>query len=150
MLVTNAVLTSFGFPAPPVVSSHSPRRRIREYNAEQARLTMMAVMAPILGHHVSKLWSGYKARQRVKVLEAKRRKMRLLIKIQTRLRMILARNRRRVQRVRAQEWRAAKVVQRSWRGKAGRGILSSDDLSVIDKFGGESVRADTPVRLRLC
>jgi hypothetical protein len=42
----------------------------------QARLTLMAMTAPILGKMVSRLYRGYKARQRVKYLEQKRKNMR--------------------------------------------------------------------------
>jgi hypothetical protein len=48
--------------------------------------------------------------------------------------MLLARNRRRRQKIKAEEWRAAKKVQRSWRGKKGRDLFG-DSASVIDKFG---------------
>ena len=102
-------------------------QRIRDYNTEQARLTLMAMTAPILGRMISRLYRGYKARQRVKMLEQKRKNMRLLIKVQTRLRMILARNRRRKQKTKAVEWRAAKLVQRNWRGKVGK-VRTDEEL----------------------
>jgi hypothetical protein len=76
---------------------------------------------------ISRLYRGYKARQRVKMLEQKRKNMRLLIKVQTRLRMILARNRRRKQKTKAVEWRAAKLVQRNWRGKVGK-VRTDEEL----------------------
>ena len=109
--------------------------RVREYNREQARLAMMAVMAPVLARSVSKIYRGYKARQRIKVLEQKRRNMRLLIKVQTRLRMILARNRKRNQRLKAAEWRAAKLVQRNWRGKFGKKKFQREGPTALEKFG---------------
>lgn len=105
--------------------------RIRQYNYEQARLAAMAMMAPVLAKWTSRSWRGYKARQRVKFLEAKRRQMRLLIKVQTRLRMILARNRRRKQKMQAAEWRAAKLVQRNWRNRKGL----NTGKTALERFG---------------
>ena len=96
-------------------------QRIRQYQHDQARLAAMAMYAPILARMLSSTYRGYRARARVFALEKKRREMRLLIKVQTRLRMILARNRRRRQKEHAQMWRAAKLVQVSDSAIRGRG-----------------------------
>ena len=99
------------------------------------RIADMKLLGPILATAMSRLFRGYQARLRVLQLERKRRAMRLLIKVQTRLRMILARNRVRRQKLHAREWRAAKLLQRNWNGKAGKKLLSRNGPTVLEKFG---------------
>lgn len=47
--------------------------------------------------------------------------------------MLLARNRRRAQKRKAAEWRAAKLVQRSWRGKSASRL--NENMTTLEKFG---------------
>ena len=95
----------------------------------------MKLLGPILATMMSRLYRGYTARMRVLRLERKRAQMRLLIKVQTRLRMVLARNRVRKQKLFAREWRAAKLVQRNWKGKAGRKLLDKLAPTATETFG---------------
>jgi hypothetical protein len=105
--------------------------RIIQHNNEMLRRANIALYTPIISRWLSRVYRGYIARKKVKVLQSKRRAIRLLIKVQTRFRMILARNRKRHQKESAQMWRSAKLVQRNWRFR--KGIKSSKD--VLIKFG---------------